>query len=186
VENAEGIVDFAPVNDVIKGNVEVTIRPVVPDDAALIAGLFNSLSPESIYNRFLSPMRRASPELLDRATKFDCDVEFALIACIPGPDGCHAIGVGRFKCCGPDRAEAAIVVADAWQRKGLATLILRYLAKAAVQRGIYWFDSTIDPNNKKLLKFAEAVGFKGTTKYCDGLLSMETDVLKLFLKPQEC
>ena len=176
---------FCPCKRRHQGNVEVTIRPVVPDDAALIAGLFNSLSPKASITGFC---RRCAGRhrVVGQGNKFDCDVEFALIACIPGPDGCHAIGVGRFKCCGPDRAEAAIVVADAWQRKGLATLILRYLAKAAVQRGIYWFDSTIDPNNKKLLKFAEAVGFKGTTKYCDGLLSMETDVLKLFLKPQEC
>lgn len=170
----------APMNCRLKDGTEVLVRPLVPGDVDLLAALFDSLSAESIYNRFLSPIARVSPALLERAARIDDRVECALAACILDGDTWHIVGVGRFRCSAPERAELAIVIGDAWQRRGLARLLLRHLTDTARAMGLAWFDSTIDPCNMKLLRFAEAVGFKGALRYRDGLLHMETDISALF------
>lgn len=164
----------------LRDGTEVLVRPLVPGDVDLLAALFDSLSAESIYNRFLTPIARVSPALLERAARIDDRVECALAACVPSGDTWRIAGVGRFRCSAPERAELAIVIGDAWQRRGLARLLLRRLTDTARAMGLAWFDSTIDPCNMKLLRFAEAVGFKGALRYRDGLLHMETDISALF------
>lgn len=170
----------APETCPLADGTDAMVRPLGPDDAPLLAELFAVLSPQSIYNRFLTPLTRISAAQLDRATRVDARVECALAACLRDGDRWRIAGVGRFRCSGPDRAELAIVVGDPWQRRGLARLLLRRLTDTARAMGLAWFDSTIDPCNMKLLRFAEAVGFKGELKYRDGLLHMRTDIAALF------
>jgi len=164
----------------LEDGTETLIRPLHADDAESLGELFAALSPRSIYNRFLSPIVRVSAAQLDRAARIDDRVECGLAACIREDDRWRIAGVGRFRCTGPDRAELAIVVGDPWQRRGIASALLRRLTDTARAVGLAWFDSTIDPTNLQLLRFAEAVGFKGTLCYRDGLLHMQTDIAALF------
>lgn len=170
----------APVMCRLRDGTEALVRPLVAGDVDQLAALFNALSAESVYNRFLTPIARVSPVLLERAARIDDRVECALAACVSDGDTWRIVGVGRFRCSAPGRAELAIVIGDAWQRQGLARLLLRHLTNTARAMGLAWFDSTIDPCNLKLLRFAEAVGFKGALRYRDGLLHMETDISALF------
>ena len=61
----------------------------------------------------------------------------ALVALAPGP-GKIIVGVARFirDPAQPDTAEVAVTVADSWQRRGLATLLLHQLAGRAREEGI--------------------------------------------------
>jgi acetyltransferase len=59
---------------------ELLIRPIRPEDAPLLLDLFDTLSPQSIYYRFFSPMRQLSHTMLARFTQIDYDREIALVA----------------------------------------------------------------------------------------------------------
>ena len=161
------------------------IREVGPSDGPLLEALFRCLSPRSIYNRFLAPVRHLDDGRIHALTHMDPTIEFALAAYRRSERGEYLLGVGRMHRVGPEEAEMAIVVGDAWQRLGIGSLLLREVVRRARDTGIRWFLSTVDPNNLPLLRFAEAVGFKGALHYRDGLLWMRTDVEALFPAPGE-
>ncbi|MBT8368510.1 MAG: hypothetical protein KJP23_27775, partial [Deltaproteobacteria bacterium] len=42
--------------------IDIFVRPIRPEDAPLLIGLFESLSPQSVYRRFFTPMKRLPPK----------------------------------------------------------------------------------------------------------------------------
>lgn len=162
---------------------EVLIRTVESADIALLGEFFDTLSPQTVFNRFLTPVHRVSRFHLERAARVDPRTDCILAACVREDGRWRFAGVGRFRRAGRETAELAIVVGDRWHRRGIARLLLRRLTEVARTLGLAWFDSTIDPGNLRLIRFAEAVGFKGDLKYRDGVLHMRTDIAALF--PEE-
>ena len=105
----------------------VRIRPIRADDLASHARFVGGLSFETGYARLLSP-RKPQPDELRRMTDIDYDAELALVATV-APDGVEQeIGVARFvkvdAAEGEATAEFGIVIADAWQRRGLAEKLM--------------------------------------------------------------
>jgi acetyltransferase len=102
-------------------------------------------------------VRHLSPELLARFTQLDYDRELALVAL-------HEeafIAVGRYAP-NPDgeTAEFALVVADAWQGKGLGRALLERLASAARAAGYRALYGVILRANHEMLDLAARLGFK--------------------------
>lgn len=168
-----------------KDGLPVRLREIGPDDGPLLEELFRTLSPRSIYNRFLAPIRQLDDHRIHALTHMDPCVEFAVAASreIDGRE--RLLGVGRCHRVGAEEAELAIVVGDPWQRLGIGRLVLQRIVRHARSLQIRWFLSTVDPNNLPLLRFAEAVGFRGDLRYHGGLLWMRTDVLALFPEPED-
>ncbi len=42
--------------------IDIFVRPIRPEDAPLLVELFESLSPQSVYRRFFTPMKRLAPQ----------------------------------------------------------------------------------------------------------------------------
>lgn len=119
-----------------------------PSDGELLRRLFYRLSPESLYRRFMSPV--AGPEQVRPERLLDVgqrDRE-AIIAVVEG----EIVGVARYARRPPsDIADVAVVVADAWQRQGIATRLLRALAEHARGVGIRKFALTMQADNRGAL-----------------------------------
>jgi RimJ/RimL family protein N-acetyltransferase len=128
----------------------IGIRPIQADDGGRLRDHHERLSPQSRYRRFLG----SKPRLSEADARYLADVDgcdhFALVATAPvrGAEGTF-VGVGRFVRLPdhPDTAEFAIVIADAYQRQGLARELLRRLAAAAVRRGIRQFRAAMLADN---------------------------------------
>ena len=60
--------------------IDIFVRPIRPEDAPLLVGLFESLSPRSVYLRFFSPMKRLPHSMLALFTQIDYDRHIALVA----------------------------------------------------------------------------------------------------------
>ena len=106
------------------------IRPIRPDDADGLAGLFARLGPDSRYRRFLSPKPRLEPRELAYLTNLDY-VDHDALAAVDGSE--HSIvGVARYvrDASRPSAAHMAVAVADELQGVGIGTT----LAELAVQR----------------------------------------------------
>jgi acetyltransferase len=157
----------------------VHLRPVREDDAPRFAEFFDTLSSDTIYNRFLAPLARLDDARLRALTHIEPATECALAACLDEDGRERLVGVGRFRRVSQDVAEIAVLVGDPWQRLGVGRMLLRQLTRIARGLGLKWFDSTIDPGNLRLLRFAEGCGFKGMLKYQNGVLHMRTDVASL-------
>jgi len=146
----------------LKG-VRVALRPMRPEDAELEQAFVNGLSEHSRYQRFMQNLPSLTPRMLARFTQLDYDRELALVALHEE----RFIAVGRYAP-NPDgeTAEFALVVADAWQGKGLGRMLLERLcqyAKAAGYRALY---GHILQANHAMLDLAQRLGF--TQAHTDG------------------
>lgn len=139
----------------------VTIRPIRPDDAAREREFIANLSPESRYHRFLSGMQHPSEAMIKKFTEIDHDRDEAYVALIEQNGKPVQIGVSRYYSDADGKGcECAIAIADAWQHKGLATLLMQRLIKTAKARHIERMYSIDAVENAGMRDFAAHMGFK--------------------------
>ncbi len=128
----------------------VLIRPIRPDDKAMLADGLRHLSETSVQRRFLSPKPRLSRSELRYLTEVDGKSHVALVAEYPGEPVRRLIAVARYVRLpeDPHAAEAAIVVGDDWQGRGLGSLLAEQLAEHARVNGIERFTATMASDNE--------------------------------------
>jgi acetyl coenzyme A synthetase (ADP forming)-like protein len=138
------------------------VRPVRPEDRALLLGLIDSLSPESLYSRFLRvpDPEEAAEELMPGPG------QFALVALRDE----LAIGHAIYTVIRPGRAEPAVIVADDYQGKGLGTILLGQLTQAAIAAGISELETHVPPENAPILHVLRELGFPTVLKGEPGLV----------------
>lgn len=131
------------VNELPDGT-RLVIRHIRPDDKALLAEGLTHLSPQTVYRRFLSPKQRFSSGELRYLTELDGHDHVALVA-LPADDPSCLVAVARFVRLAddPEAAEAAVLVSDDYQGRGLGKLLALELADEAKPRGIHRFTATI-------------------------------------------
>jgi acetyltransferase len=146
------------------GGVEVTIRPIRPEDEPLMVKFHETLSDRSVHLRYfglVSLERRVMHERLRRVCFIDYDREIALVAELKEPDGTHQIlGVGRLiKEHGTDEAEFAVLISDPWQGKGLGSELLKLLVQIGHKERLSRIIGHISPENTTMKTVSEQVGF---------------------------
>lgn len=139
----------------------VTLRPIRPEDATLTTEFVHGLSPETRYQRFMNTVRELSPAMVIRLTQIDYDREMAFVATTVEDSRERQIGVCRYAA-NPDRSscEFAVVVADAWQHRGVARRLMDLLIDTARKRGFVRMDGVFLASNERMLHFVEKLGFE--------------------------
>src|SRR4051794_8150888 len=122
---------------------ELLIRPILPADKARLAAGLTRLSETSIQRRFLGPKPRLTRAELRYLTEVDGRAHYAIVAVDPRTGDVVAVGRWVRLVSDPLDAEAAIVVCDALQGKGLGKELARRLADAARERGIRRIHATM-------------------------------------------
>jgi len=127
----------------------VRIRPIRPDDKALLSEGITRLSDLTVQRRFLSPKRHFTSAELRYLTEVDGYDHVAFVA-EDRRERDSLLGVGRFVRLAEDAeaAEIAILVADPFQGKGLGSLLGAELAHAAAERGVRRFTATMLADNR--------------------------------------
>jgi RimJ/RimL family protein N-acetyltransferase len=128
----------------------VRIRPIRPDDAPRLEDLYARLSQHTAYQRFFGVMQRLPPDWARFLAAVDHQRRFALVAEDGAPPA--LVAVARYEPL-PDKetVELAVVVQDSWQGKGLGTLLLRELLRAAELNGIRRFRAYVLADNRRML-----------------------------------
>jgi GNAT superfamily N-acetyltransferase len=132
-------------------------RLVRPEDKPLFEAAWERVSPESRYRRFLSPKSSLSEAELHYLTELDNVDHLAIgVARVLENEALEALGVARFirDRERPTVAEAAIVVVDDWQRRGIGKLLLARLGMAARERGITHFTADVLATNTGMRELA--------------------------------
>jgi RimJ/RimL family protein N-acetyltransferase len=146
----------------LKSGDTVVLRMIRPSDRDALRDALRRLSPESRYRRFLAPLGDPTEEMLRYLCEVDGVDHVAIIAVKDSLDlkTEDAIGVARFvRLHGEgDVAEAAVTVGDAFQGRGLGTLLLATLAGAASERGIRKFRGEVLASNAPVRHLLEEVG----------------------------
>ena len=115
---------------------ELLVRPIRPEDAPMLAALYETLSPQSIYYRFFYPMKKLSQKMLARFTQVDYDREIALVAIAESGSEERMLGAARIILQQNLKdAEFAVLVGDPWQGKGIGAQLLQTCLDIARERG---------------------------------------------------
>jgi acetyltransferase len=148
----------------MKDGENVVIRPIRAEDELLMRGFHASLSDETVYQRYLSPLQvstRTAHERLARVTHNDYDREIALVA--EGEDnGERAIlGVGRLsKLHGTgDEARFTMLVSDRYQGTGLGRELLTRTVQIGHDEKIKRIIALMSPENEAMKSLCRSVGF---------------------------
>jgi acetyltransferase len=154
----------------------ITLRPVVPDDRSLFVAAFDSLSPESRYQRFFSPVTELTPDSLAYLTELDYQRHFAWVALAgQGPGTCLA-GVARYvRRLEAPTAEAAVTVLDPYQGRGLGSLLLDALTTEARRHGITRFEGDVLAENDAVRAMLSRAGAR-LPRGESGVLHFELDL----------
>ncbi|MDJ0864870.1 MAG: GNAT family N-acetyltransferase [Myxococcota bacterium] len=143
----------------------VTFRQIYPEDADLVTEFVGGLSETSRYMRFFTSLRELPPSVLKDFTNPRFPDTYAVIATADEPDADgqareREIGVARYVSTGePGTAEFALVVADDWQRRGVATRLMRLLTTAAAVAGIETLEGLVLRHNAGMLELCRGLGF---------------------------
>lgn len=143
----------------------VTIRPIRPEDEPLMVQFHKTLSERSVYLRYfcsLSLSTRVEHERLVRICFASYDRGFALVAERKNPDTGQPeiLGVGRFSAITPAEAEAAVLVSDQWQGRGLGTELLASVAHVARAENFKKLSGEILRDNLATQAIFRKAGFK--------------------------
>lgn len=137
-----------------------TVRPILPQDAPLEAALVDGLSSESRYARFLVGGGHLSDEMLAAYTQVDYVNHLALVVSVADADGAgeQLIADGRFVL-EDGVAEFALLVADAWQGKGVGRRLFAMLVRAARAAGAREVFGEVLSMNRRMIALACDAGF---------------------------
>jgi acetyltransferase len=135
---------------------EVAIREIRADDKPLLAVAHARLSARSQLRRFLGPKPRLTASDLRYLTEVDGVNHYAVVAMVGG----NIVAVARWVRRMDDEtsAEAAVVVGDHLQGKGLGKILARDLADAARGRGIRRITASMLADNPPAMKLMQVIG----------------------------
>lgn len=109
----------------LPGGESVVVRAIGPRDAERLQAYMRNLSGSTRRNRFLGALSELAPRELERLTHMGGPSELALIALASaGGERVMVAETVQVVTPGSLRCEIALSVTDAWQRKGLGTLLL--------------------------------------------------------------
>ncbi|MEO8008599.1 MAG: GNAT family N-acetyltransferase [Betaproteobacteria bacterium] len=138
----------------------IVIRPIRPEDRQIEQEFVHNLSEEAKYFRFFSALHELTERMLTRSTEVDYDQEMALIAASTENGHEVEIGVARYVINADDKScEFAIVVAHAWQHRGIGRTLMICLMQAALSRGLQVMEGFVLAANHKMLGLMNALGF---------------------------
>ena len=155
----------------------ILFRHIRPDDKGRLAAGLAAMSPESRRRRFLMPKPRFSSKELKYLTEIDGFDHVAIVA-VSAEDPDVFYGVARFVRWSedPEAAEAAIVVADPLQGKGLGRELGRRLADEARERGVRRFTATLLGENVAAHRLFASISSRLHSTYDSGLEELVAEI----------
>jgi len=154
---------------VLRDGATVHVRPVRADDGPAMRAFLDTISPDSIWFRFFGTVS------LDWATSWSVNVDYAdrfgLVVESGHPRA--IIAHAAYVRIDYGRAEVAFLVADAWQGRGISTILLAHLAEVAEQHGFSTFFAQVLPHNHRMIDVFRMSGFPVQLRSAPDALEVE-------------
>lgn len=152
---------------------EVLLRAAGPSDIPLVGALHAVCSPQTRRSRFLSPASRLTPDRLGALVGADGAGQATLALTADGGsavalanldrDDSDGVGGGR----NVGSAQVAVLVADAWQGRGLGTALLRMAAESAAEQGVVELVTTARTEDVGIAKLFRRAGLRPAAEIAD-------------------
>ena len=162
------------------GGADLLLRPIRPEDGQRMAAFYANATAADRRLRFFLSHRDVADSELARYSQIDYDREMAFIALAPiGADGDRHMVADVRAVCDPDnqRAEFSILVAPAWQRRGLGHRMMGKMIGYLRGRGTGEIVGQCLAGNTRMLELARNAGFE-----VGGAASADSVTLRLPLR----
>ena len=138
----------------------VTLRPLRPEDADIESAFLTGLSPEMRASRLLGGVIKITREYIAQLTLVDYRRDMAIAATVMLEERETLIGVARYVLDASGKGcEFAMVIADAWQGRGIGRRLLEKLMAVARYRGMRRIYGDVLATNVAMLALARQLGF---------------------------
>lgn len=137
----------------------VKIRHIDVDDSLRLLEMYNSLSQDTIYNRFFVFRDKLTLEEAEKMAAISKKDEIALVGVVNRENNPVIIADARIYIKG-DSGEIGIVVHDHWQNRGLGTALVSELIREGEKRGLKRLKIYCLPDNRIMIHVGEKLGFK--------------------------
>jgi GNAT superfamily N-acetyltransferase len=153
---------------VLRDGSRIVVRPYQAEDRSSVKALFERLSQQSLVQRFHSAGFRLTDQVLDLAT-----AGHALVAEVEG----LMVGLASYYPeAGTHRAEAAMVVDDAYQGRGIGLALGRRLYLDAQKSGIRQVRAGVHGSNRVMIKLLRRLQLPMKTTWGYGVIQVEITV----------
>jgi RimJ/RimL family protein N-acetyltransferase len=147
----------------------ISIRAVRPDDKQRIVKAFKGLERESVYLRFFSYRKALDEEELRHITECDGKSNVVLVATTGSGEQEAIVGMGSYVRNG-QAADIAFAVDEDFLRRGIATRLLKRLARMARAQGIERFEADVLAENTPMLEVFRRSGLPMRTTHEYGVV----------------
>jgi glutaconate CoA-transferase subunit A len=152
----------------------IYIRPLKPSDKSLIEELFKSLSPRSIFFRFLAHWKNVPPKVIEILTNIDTRSNVAMVALEKQQSGERVLGLcGILRKAGSEKGEFAVVVRDEWQGIGVGAKLAEASLPVARDLGMKEVWGIVSPENTVMIRTAKKLQFTVRRDLESGFYEME-------------
>ena len=144
----------------LRDGTRLTLRCIEPDDKQRLRDGIRHYSPATLYRRFFAPVTELSAEQLKFLTEVDQVDHVAWIVMDDDHPELPGIGVARWVRLPEDPAiaETGLIVQDAYQGRGLGTLLFAVLNETARHGGLVTLRSMVLGENNRFIATLVAYG----------------------------
>jgi len=144
----------------LKDKSRIFLRPLKLTDEPLLKDMFYKLSPESVHYRFFRMIKTMPHEKLQEFVRVDYDADMALVVLTDSSEHAPIVGIAHYsKDARTNFADAAFLVRDDWQGKGIGTQLMNNLVDAAIAHGIAGFTADVLVQNHGMLRVFHKCGY---------------------------
>ena len=141
----------------------IFFRPIKMTDEEMMKDLFYRLSEQTIYHRFFRSLKSMPHRDLVHFVHIDYTNEMGIVGIVQDPEKPEReeiIAIGRYYLNrSTNVAEVSYLVRDDFQKRGIGSYLVKYLARIARENGIAGFEAEILPDNPPAMKVLHKLGF---------------------------
>jgi GNAT superfamily N-acetyltransferase len=146
----------------------IRIRTIRPDDRDRLIETFRQLSPESIRARWHGAKSALAAGEIAAETDIDPEAHVGLVATVWIDGRERIVGLASYfvdPWTEPRRAEIAFTVLDAWQERGIGTLLFAHLARIARGAGVDELYAEVLSSNHRMLRIIRRSALKAAVDW---------------------
>jgi len=156
-----------------KNETTVRFRALKPSDEEEMRRLFYRFSDEAIYYRYFTPIKTMPHAKMQSYVNVDYRDVLSVVGLVGPPGQGRIIAEARFaRHKDKPYVDVAFVVDADYQGLGIATYLLRMLARLARQRGVRGMTADVLATNHAMLKVFEKSGFPIRSRFEEGAYAL--------------
>jgi ribosomal protein S18 acetylase RimI-like enzyme len=151
-------------HELLSDGSQIEVRSLRPEDENDMLAAVGRTSAQSLRRRFFVVKRGFSEKERDFFINIDFRNHVALVALAQEDGRSVIVAGGRYIVFEPGRAEMAFVVVDAWQGRGIGSILMGHLVKIAGNTGLQELTAEVLPENTAMLKVFGKFGFRPASR----------------------